>query len=110
MTTQHKSIRAGHKRAVSRILRRFDERSESKEKPEEDELESIVDTLKEKQYVLKDLDKNILECVQEEDIEEEILDKDEYKFNLETKILKIRKFINVEISDLNAAARNFFAK
>ncbi|XP_063436701.1 uncharacterized protein LOC134718141 [Mytilus trossulus] len=90
MTTKLKSIRAGHRSAVSRILRRFEERSETEDKPEEDELETILDTLKEKQDILKDLDKNILDSVQEEDIEQEILDTDEYKFNLETKIRKIQ--------------------
>ena len=104
MTSKLKSIRAGHRSAVSRILRRFEERSETEEKPEEDELETILDTLKEKQDILKDLDKNILDSVQEEDIEQEILDTDEYKFNLETKIRKIRKFIQAQTSNLNAAA------
>ncbi|XP_071177507.1 uncharacterized protein [Mytilus edulis] len=107
MTSKLKSIRAGHRSAVSRILRRFEERSETEEKPEEDELETILDTLKEKQDILKDLDKNILDSVQEEDIEQEILDTDEYKFNLETKIRKIRKFIQAQTSNLNAAARSF---
>ncbi|XP_071176443.1 uncharacterized protein [Mytilus edulis] len=107
MTTKLKSIRAGHRSAVSRILRRFEERSETEDKPEEDELETILDTLKEKQDILKDLDKNILDSVQEEDIEQEILDTDEYKFNLETKIRKIRKFIQAQTSNLNAAARSF---
>ncbi|VDI66473.1 Hypothetical predicted protein [Mytilus galloprovincialis] len=88
MTSKLKSIRVGHRSAVSRILRRFGERSETEVKPEEDELEIILDTLKEKQDILKDLDKNILDSVQEEDIEQEILDSDEYKFNLGTKIRK----------------------
>ncbi|XP_071133960.1 uncharacterized protein [Mytilus edulis] len=77
MTSKLKSIRAGHRSEVSRILRRFEERSETEEKPEEDELETILDTLKEKQDILKDLDKKILDSVQEEDIEQEILDTDE---------------------------------
>ncbi|CAC5409431.1 unnamed protein product [Mytilus coruscus] len=103
MTSNLKYIRARHISTVSRILRRFDQRSESEEKPEEDELETFFGTLKDKH----DLDKNILESVQEEDIDQEILVSDEYKFNLETKIRKIRKFIHVQTSNLNAAARSF---
>ncbi|VDI47656.1 Hypothetical predicted protein, partial [Mytilus galloprovincialis] len=99
MISKLKSIRAGHRSAVSRILRRFEERSETEEKPEEDELETILDTLKEKQDILKDLDKNILDSVQEEDIEQEILDTDEYKFNLETKIRKIRETEETHTTD-----------
>lgn len=87
MTAKLKSFLAGHNSSVSRIFRRFDVERENN--------------------IPKDLDMDILEGVHEDDIEKEILDLDEYKFNFKTTRRKIRKCIHVQTSNLIEAARSF---
>lgn len=108
MNLKLKSIRAGHRSAVSRIYKKFDEIRESgTELVDSDELSNILDTLKRKQELLRKLDEDIIQDLDQEDIETEIVDSDEYSFNLETKVRQIAKFITVQTSTLNTNATSF---
>lgn len=69
MTSKLKAVRAGQRSAVTRLLKRLDEENEDAE-----EIEAILETLRDKQEILRDLDEKILTETAEEDIEREILD------------------------------------
>ena len=109
MTTNLKSVRAGHRSVVSRILRRYDERKDSEGDLDTEELETILHSLTEKLDVLKELDGKILEQTQEDDVERELIDADEYNFNLDPKVRKIRKHLQAKTSTLSASAKSFTA-
>ena len=53
------------------------------------------------------MDRKILDDATEEDIEKEILEGDEYNFNLDSKIRKFRKLLLAQTSALNASAQSF---
>ncbi|CAC5421243.1 unnamed protein product [Mytilus coruscus] len=84
---------------------KFDEiREIGTELNDSDELSNILDTLKRKQELLRKLDEDIIQDLDQEDIETEIVDSDDYSFNLETKVRQIVKFITVRTSTLNTNA------
>ncbi|CAC5420809.1 unnamed protein product [Mytilus coruscus] len=68
----------------------------------------IMDTLqKRKQELLRKLDEDINQDLNQEDIETEMVDSDEYSFNLEIKVCQIGKFITVQTSTLNTNVTSF---
>ncbi|XP_062606698.1 uncharacterized protein LOC134268455 [Saccostrea cucullata] len=69
MTSKLKAVRAGQRSAVTRLLKRLDE-----ENADAEEIEAILETLTDKQEILRDLDEKILTETAEEDIEREILE------------------------------------
>ena len=107
MATKLKSTRAGQRGATTKLLQKFEERWETEETRDTNELESLLETLKEKQELIRDLDRKILDDAAEEDMEKEILEGDEYNFNLDSKIRKIRKLLLAQASALNANAQSF---
>ena len=107
MATKLKSTRAGQRGATTKLLQKFEERWETEETRETNELESLLETLKEKQELIRDLDRKILDDAAEEDMEKEILEGGEYNFNLDSKIRKIRKLLLAQTSALNANAQSF---
>ena len=107
MATKLKSTRAGQRGATTKLLQKFEERWETEETRDTSELESLLETLKEKQELIRDLDRKILDYAAEEDMEKEILEGDEYNFNLDSKIRKIRKLLLAQTSALNASAQSF---
>ena len=102
-----KSTRAGQRGATTKLLQNFEERWETEETRDTNELESLLETLKEQQELIRDLDRKILDDAAEEDMEKEILEGDEYNFNLDSKIRKIRKLLLAQTSALNANAQSF---
>ncbi|VDI04439.1 Hypothetical predicted protein [Mytilus galloprovincialis] len=108
MNLKQKSILAGHRSAVSRIFKKFDEiRENGTEVVDSDELSNILDNLKRKQELLRKLDEDIIQDLDQEDIETEIVDSDQYSFNIETKVRQIAKYIKVQKSTLNTNATSF---
>ena len=107
MSTKLKSTRAVQRGATTKLLQKFEERWETEETRDTNELESLLETLKEKQELIRDLDRKILDDAAEEDLEKEILEGDEYNFNLDSKIRKIRKLLLAQTSALNANAESF---
>ena len=53
-----------------------------------EELSNVLDTSKRKQEILCQLDEDIIKGLDGQDMETEIMESDEYAFNLETKISK----------------------
>ena len=107
MATKLKSTRAGQRGATTKLLQKFEERWETEETRDTNELETLLETLKEKQELIRELDRKILDDATEEDIEKEILEGDEYNFNLDSKIRKFRKLLLAQTSALNASAQSF---
>ncbi|XP_063417998.1 ankyrin repeat domain-containing protein 50-like [Mytilus trossulus] len=91
-THELKSVRAGHKGAVTKLLVKFDE-LKSKTDTEVDEVKALDDAVTQKQKTLIDLNNRLLEQTSEENLEQEITDSDEYMYELDCKIRQIRKFI-----------------
>ncbi|CAG2236631.1 unnamed protein product [Mytilus edulis] len=81
------AVRAGHKSAVKRLLRKTEDDSNL----DNEESAELLETLIQKQKIISALDEDIMNSLKEEDIEEEILNADEYKFFLNTKIRHLRK-------------------
>ncbi|CAG2211221.1 unnamed protein product [Mytilus edulis] len=115
MSTKLKGTRSGHRSALTRLLRRFDD-VKSNEEFDRDELSTILDLIIDKQRYLSDLNNQIISELSEEELEAEISDSDEYSITLETKIRKMRKFLEptarsyslpVTDSSLNPLAQSF---
>ncbi|XP_071153818.1 uncharacterized protein [Mytilus edulis] len=87
MESNLKSVRAGHKSAVTRLLRKTEEEQDL----EIEESTELLETLSQKQKIISAFDEEILNLTKDEDVEDEILQTDEYKFFLNTKIRHIRK-------------------
>ncbi|CAC5411027.1 unnamed protein product [Mytilus coruscus] len=92
MDSKLKSVCAGHKGAVTKLLVKFDE-LKSKTDTEVDEVEALDDAVTQKQKTLIDLNNRLLDQTSEENLEQEITDSDEYLYQLDCKIRQIRKFI-----------------
>lgn len=79
-----KSIRAGHRRAIYRFLRTFDEIKEQEiDSADVNRLSNSLDALNKKQDVLRKLDEDIVKQLDDENIETEVANTNEYAFNLE---------------------------
>ena len=87
MESKLKAVRAGHKSAVTRLLRKTEEEQDL----EIEESTELLETLSQKQKIISALNEKILNLTKDEDVEDEILQTDEYKFFLNTKIRHIRK-------------------
>ena len=83
-----KSVRAGHKGAITKLLKKFDDNGSDFE---EEDLLTLIDTLSVKRDILATVNEKIIQQTTEEDIAEEIADSDEYLFDLDRKIRKIKK-------------------
>ena len=101
-----KSVRAGHKGAITKLLKRFDDNGGDFE---EDDLLTLIDTLSVKRDILATVNEKIIQQTTEEDIADEIADSDEYLFDLDRKIRKIKKLANTNAQNkvLNPNADNF---
>ncbi|CAG2204395.1 THI80 [Mytilus edulis] len=85
MDSKLKSVRAGHKGAVTKLLVKFDE-LKSKTDTEVDEVEALDDAVTQKQKTLIDLNNRLLEQTSEENLEQEITDSDSIYANLIIKV------------------------
>ena len=76
---------------------------------EEDDFLTLIDTLSLKQDILATVNEKIIQQTTEEDIAEEIADSDEYLFDLDRKIRKIKKLAKSYTQEkvLNPNANNF---
>ncbi|XP_071176199.1 uncharacterized protein [Mytilus edulis] len=87
MESKLKAVRAGHKSAVTRLLRKTEEEQDL----EIEESTELLETLSQKQKIIGALNEEILNLTKDDDVEDEILQTDEYKFFLNTKIRQLRK-------------------
>ncbi|XP_071176551.1 uncharacterized protein [Mytilus edulis] len=108
MNLKLRSIRAGHRSAVSRLIKKFEDvQQEEDGTVDTEDLSNILDSLKRKQEILRKLDEDIVQELDDGDIETEIVEADEYAFNLEGKIRQVIKFILVKTTSLNTHAESF---
>ena len=101
-----KSVRAGHKGAVTKLLKKFDDNGSDFE---EDDLLTLIDTLSVKRDILVTVNEKIIQQISEEDIADEIAEADEYIFDLDRKIRQIKKLANsrTQNKELNPNANKF---
>ena len=85
-----KAIRGGHKSAVTRLINRTDEKiAENDVGDQELHVLAVIETLV-KSNLLKTLDGEILEATEVEDMEQEIMDTDEYNLHLDITIRRYK--------------------
>ncbi|XP_063447017.1 uncharacterized protein LOC134726541 [Mytilus trossulus] len=92
-----KAVRRGHRGQVTKLFKKFDE-IEKNSDLDKDDVKLISDAVEQKKKTIVDLNEKILDLTSEEDVEEEIQESDEYMFNLESKLRKIRKIYSDSIS------------
>ena len=90
MDTKMKAVRAGHKGAVTKLLKKFEEIQQSSEADYE-EISTLLEVVTQKKRTLENINEKILEQTSDEDVAVEILESDEYMFNLEYKLRQITK-------------------
>ncbi|CAG2186904.1 unnamed protein product [Mytilus edulis] len=86
------NVRLRYTNANTRLSRRLDEAKENSNFDEE-EVIATLGKLVQKQTLFEDLNEQILKLTEPENVENEIIDSDEYSVDMETKIRHIRKFI-----------------
>ena len=101
-----KSVRAGHKGAITKLLKKFDDNGGDFE---EDDFLTLIDTLSAKRDILVSANEKIIQQTSEEDIADEIAEADEYIFDLDRKIRQIKKLAKSYTQEkvLNPNADNF---
>ena len=101
-----KSVRVGHKGAITKLLKKFDDNGGDFE---EDDFLTLIDTLSVKRDILVSANEKILQQTSEEDIADEIAEADEYIFHLDRKIRQIKKLAKSYTQEkvLNPNADNF---
>ncbi|XP_071125681.1 uncharacterized protein [Mytilus edulis] len=105
MSSKLKTVRAAHRRAVIKRLKKGD----MTEEPHQDvvNLRSMMELIKTKQKTLSDLNEKILESMEEEeDLDEEIEEVDRYELEIQIGITKIEKFIKEVSQSKNQSALN----
>jgi hypothetical protein len=80
-----KAIRGGHKNIVTRLINSTDEKIAENDVGDQ-ELSAVIETLVKKRNLLKTLDGEILEVTEVEDMEQEIMDTDEYNLHFDITI------------------------
>ncbi|CAG2189873.1 unnamed protein product [Mytilus edulis] len=97
MESKLKAVRRGHRGQVTKLFKKFDE-IENNSDLDKDDVKLISDAIEQKQRTIVDLNEKILDLTSEKDVAEEIQESDEYMFNLESKLRKIRKIYSDSIS------------
>ncbi|MES9974415.1 MAG: DUF1759 domain-containing protein [Candidatus Thiodiazotropha sp.] len=100
-------MRKGHRGAVSKLIKKFEEVKGDESAPGIDELSNIASALQKKLTVITELNDKILAALDEEEIEAEIPESDEYIFNLESTIQQVKRLIQTRTSRLNVHAHSF---
>ena len=83
------AISGGHKSAVSRYIKKTDEKIAENDVGDQ-ELSAVIETLVKIEELVKNLDGEILEVTEMEDMEQEIMDTDEYNLHLDITIRRYK--------------------
>ena len=106
MAGKLRAILNGHKGAVSRLFSKFEATQEDDRNI--DDVQSTEESLQRKLQTINDLHEKILDTLPDEnveEIEEEVLQQEEYMHGLQWKIQKVRSAIKVCQSNLNTNAQ-----
>ena len=94
MSSKLKAIRAGHRGAVTKLLKRVDGTSqELLQEHDVRELLSIREIIRNKEKIISELNDKIVEQISEEEIQEEIEEADRYAFDIEMALTKLAKIV-----------------
>ncbi|XP_063416451.1 uncharacterized protein LOC134698089 [Mytilus trossulus] len=94
MSSKLKAIRAGHRGAVTKLLKRVSGNVEELLKEYDvNEIISIREMIRKKETVISELNDKIVEEISEEDIQEEIEEADRYEFDIQITLTKLSKVI-----------------
>ena len=94
MSSKLKAIRAGHRGAVTKLLKRVDGTSqELLQEHDVSELLSIREIIRNKEKIISELNDKIVEQISEEEIQEEIEEADRYAFDIEMALTKLAKIV-----------------
>ena len=89
---KYKAIRRGHRRAVTHLINRTDEKIEQGEiSPWE--IRTAIEALETKRDVLKTLDNQITDVTEIEDMEQEILETEEFNYHVESTIRRYKEIL-----------------
>lgn len=109
MTTKLRAVLKGHKGAVTRISTKFDAiRDESVSNP--DDLQTMEETLRQKLQTIMSLHEKILDSLpddNEDEIEAEVLDQEDYIYDLQSKITAVSNYRKVTCTNLNVNSQVF---
>ena len=92
MDSKLKSTRSAHRSAVTRLLTKFDV-LKSDTNIQIREFKALDESVTQKQKLLIELNGKILDQTSEEEMEQEVIDSDEYMLNLDCKLREIREVI-----------------
>ena len=87
-----KAIRRGHRNAVTRLINRTDEKIEQGEFSAR-EIRTVLEVLETKRDVLKTLDNQIIDVTEIEDMEQEILETEEFNYHVESTIGRYKEIL-----------------
>ena len=90
--SRKKRVRAGHRASATKMIVRTEDLLKS-ESPDHAKLYQLKQSLKEKLEVLKQLDGEILDAVEEDRVVEEIEQSDEFKENVYTAIVRVERVL-----------------
>ena len=88
-----KAVRAGHRGAVTRLINKTDEKLENNDINNQ-KLAAAVENLERKQSVLQELDGQILDSTELPDVQQEIMDTDDYNLQMEETISRYKDIIS----------------
>ena len=98
-----KRVRGGHKASARRMITKVEELLSRPETPDPLTLKQLGMSLREKLEVIKTLDGEILELVEEDDLADEIDQADLYKENIYSTLIKMDGVIAVAEKPMSAA-------
>ena len=99
-----KSIRGGHRSVVTPLIRRTDEKIATEISPRE--IRTAIDSLETKRYVLLNLDSQIIDVTEIDDMEQEMLDTDDFNYTLESTICKYKELLEEETKPQRTLSEN----
>lgn len=88
-----KAIRSGHRSATTRLINKTNDKILENDFKNQ-ELSAAIETLVKKRNLLENFDSKILDGTEVEDIEQEIVDSDEYNLHLDEAIHKFKDIIS----------------
>ncbi|CAC5357219.1 unnamed protein product [Mytilus coruscus] len=112
MSSKLKTVRAAHRRAVIKLLKKDDPAEESQQ--DVVKLQSMMELIQTKQKTLSELNEKIMEIIEEEeDLDKEIEEVGMYELNIQIGITKIEKYIKEvtnKLSERKGLLLDHFAK
>jgi len=90
--TRTKAVRGGHRSAVTKLINRTDDKIEENEITDR-ELSATIENLQKKGDLLQNLDSKLLDITDIDDLENEIVESDEYSLQLDTTIRRYQDLI-----------------